>query len=230
MYCEHCGSLISEDDKFCKSCGKEIIGGEDKNKTIVNSTINRIGYSDKINDPMFKKYLKNNNRWSAIFSLVLAIIAFIGFTLAGENNWDNLENPESMYIGLGVGAMFLLIALFQIIGRKRNPTWDGTVVDKTRSYEKKRNNSDDGPKYDEYLLYKVKIKRESGKDYTISVRDDDTSYNYYEVGDKVRHHGGLNSLEKYDKTGDKIIFCNACASLCNYEDDYCFRCKCPLLK
>ncbi len=43
-------------------------------------------------------------------------------------------------------------------------------------------------------------------------------------------HAGLKSLEKYDKTGDKFIPCNACGTLCDISDEICFRCKCPLLK
>ncbi len=62
------------------------------------------------------------------------------------------------------------------------------------------------------------------------VEDDDTLYNYYRIGDRVRHHAGLNSYEKYDKTRDSIIFCAACATLCDIGDDVCYRCKCPLLK
>ena len=52
----------------------------------------------------------------------------------------------------------------------------------------------------------------------------------YQIGDRVRYHGGINSYEKYDKTGDKIIPCNACGTLCDIHEDYCYRCKCPLLK
>jgi len=29
--------------------------------------------------------------------------------------------------------------------------------------------------------------------------NDDTLYKYFQIGDRVRHHGGLNSFEKYDK-------------------------------
>ncbi len=29
---------------------------------------------------------------------------------------------------------------------------------------------------------------------------------------------------------DGIIFCNACATLCQISDHVCLRCKCPLLK
>jgi len=64
----------------------------------------------------------------------------------------------------------------------------------------------------------------------LTAEDDDTVYNYYQTGDRVRHHGGLNSFEKYDKSQDDIVFCNACASLNDINDEYCFRCNCPLLK
>ncbi len=40
----------------------------------LNSSCTRIGYSKKINDPAFAKYLKNTNRWSGIFSIGLALI------------------------------------------------------------------------------------------------------------------------------------------------------------
>ncbi len=39
----------------------------------------RVGYSEKIHDPAFQKYLKNTNRWSSIFAGGLAVIAVVGF-------------------------------------------------------------------------------------------------------------------------------------------------------
>lgn len=89
-----------------------------------------MGYSSKINDPAFKKYLNNTRCWSFMFSIILAFIAVVGFYIYGEIS-DEMYNPEALYIGLGIGAMFLLIALFGIVGRKRTKTWDGVVVNKT---------------------------------------------------------------------------------------------------
>ena len=229
MHCRYCGALITEEDIFCNTCGKEKFNIENSNK--IQAPIKRIGYSDKINDPRFEKYVKNSNKAASIFSIALAIIAIVGFTIAGERNLDNLSNPQSMYIGFGIGGMFLVIALLQVMGRKRNYTWDGIVEDKTITKQKTRNKAEDSSnRYDEYLLYEIKIRSDSGKKYITSARDDATQYNYYEIGDKVRHHGGINSYEKYDKTGDTIVFCNACATLCDIDEDECFRCKCPLLK
>lgn len=198
-----------------------------------------VGYSEKINDPAFEKYIKNSNRWSFSFALIIAAIAIAGFFIYGEIS-SEMDNPQALFIGMGIGGMFTAIAALQIIRRKGSKTWDGEVVD--RKAEKKRRKryttahiDEDGRRHEDYvwedyILYTVFIRDDNGKIHTIRTEDDDTVYNYYRVGDRVRHHGGLNSYEKYDKSGDNIIFCNACATLCDINDEICYCCKCPLLK
>jgi hypothetical protein len=188
-----------------------------------------IGYSPLINDPAFARYMKNTKIWSLAFAAVLAVIAIVGFYIYGETS-SEMDNPEALYIGFGIGGMFLVIALFQTLGRARSTTWDGVVVDKKSEKKRRKRKSGDNKYWESYQLYTIGIKMDSGKMYYLRNEDDDTVYNYYKIGDKVRHHKGLNSLEKYDKTGDIIIFCNACASLNDIKDDKCFRCACPLLK
>ena len=237
MYCNNCGNKVNEDKNFCRFCGEKI--HEDISEhldsaanTAANTAANaakRVGYSNCINDPAFSKYIKNTNRWSGIFSLILAVAAVIGFYIAGETS-SEMDNPESLYIGFGIGGMFLLIALFQIIGRKKGKDWDGVVVDKRVLKKQSRQSSGDDDYWVDYKEYVVIIRGDDRKKHKITVKDNDTVYNYYQIGDKLRHHGRLNTYEKYDKSRDTIIFCNACASLNNIEDDYCFRCKCPLLK
>jgi hypothetical protein len=184
-----------------------------------------IGYSDKIDDPAFARYIYNANRWSFLFAVILAAAAVAGFYIYGETSRE-MANPEAFYIGLGIGGMFLAIAAWQIIGRQRSKTWDGVVVDKKIGREKSRRSDED----DWRTSYTVVIRSDGGETHTIGGEDDDTLYNYYRIGDRVRHHKGLNSFEKYDKSQDTVIFCNACASLNDIRDDRCFRCKCPLLK
>ena len=115
----------------------------------------------------------------------------------------------------------------QIVGRNKSTTWDGKIVDK--KIENKRRRSKDDESWIDYTRYTVCIRSDKGKIHTTSAEDDDTKYNYYKIGDRVRHHKGLNTYEKEDKSGDTIIFCNACASLNDIHEQYCFRCKCPLL-
>lgn len=194
--------------------------------------VTKIGYSERIKDPAFARYLKNTNRWSSIFSLVLALAAIVGFYIYGETS-SEMDNPQALFIGLGIASMFILIAVYSIIARKRSKTWDGIVVDKSIKEKNRQQSTGSGDKdyYTKYYTeYTVSIRDDRGKTHHIAAEDDDTQYNYYQIGDKLRHHAGLNSYEKYDKSEDRIIFCNACATLCDIEEDICPRCKCPLLK
>jgi uncharacterized CHY-type Zn-finger protein len=188
----------------------------------------KVGYSQKIRDPAFKKYLRHSAYWSFIFAGMLAVASIAGFALYGAYSAE-MDNPEAVLIGLGIGCMFLMIAALQTVGRGMSRTWDGVVADKYIKSEQKKIKYSDS-RYKQYLEFTVVIKSQSGKCVNLTVEDDDTLYNYYQIGDRVRHHKGLNSFEKYDKTNDDIIFCGACASLNNIEDDRCFRCGCPLLK
>ena len=188
------------------------------------------GYSDRINDPAFDKYVADTARYAKIFSFIIAIAAIVGFFLYGQLSND-MDNPEALYIGLGIGGMFIVIALITNRSRKGAVTWDGTVVDKKVEKKTRRRNATDMDYHArEYLLYTVIIESERGKRHEITSENDDTLYNYYQAGERVRYHGKLRTFEKYDKSKDNIIFCNACASLNEITDERCFRCNCPLLK
>jgi hypothetical protein len=64
----------------------------------------------------------------------------VGFYIYGETSSD-MENPQALFIGLGIGGMFLVIALFQSIGRNKGTTWDGMVVDKKIENKKRKRKS-----------------------------------------------------------------------------------------
>lgn len=247
-FCGVCGERVAGEDKAVsepaggrgsgggESGVRATGGGETESRTAESQatggrgTGGRVGYSDRISDPAFARYIKNTNRWAGIFSIIIAVAAVVGFFIAGEMGVEDMENPQSLFIGMGIGGMFLLIGLFTILGRKRTRTWDGVVVDKKIKKKRRTQGSGDDAYTVQYLEYTVFVQENGGKKQSITVDDDDTVYKYYKVGDRVRHHAGLNSYEKYDKSEEDIIFCNACATLCDINDDYCWRCKCPLLK
>lgn len=227
MRCPNCGVDSDKSVSFCINCGGAMPQAEEKEKPARKKLI---GYSPRINDPAFAQYLKNTKRWSLMFASILALAAIAGFFIYGETS-SEMDNPQALFIGLGIGGMFLVIALLQISGRNRSTTWDGVVVDKqVENKRRKRHSGNKDYYWQQYTVFTVSFKKDNGKIYTTRTEDDDTVYNYFQIGDKVRHHGGLNSLEKYDKSNDDIIFCAACASLNDINDDYCSRCKCPLLK
>ena len=103
MYCPHCGAALSESASFCRACGGEQIRQDIAAPAYTNRHL--AGFSPKISDPAFSKYVKNANRWAAIFSIILAIAAVIGFYIAGEIG-SEMDNPQSLYIGFGIGGMF----------------------------------------------------------------------------------------------------------------------------
>lgn len=231
MLCPNCGADSEKNIKFCTACGSALpVSAETPtNEAGSAENSNLIGFSDRITDPAFARYMRNTKVWSFTFSAILAFIAMVGFYIYGETS-SEMDNPEALYIGMGIGGMFLLIAVFQTIGRSRSKNWDGVVIDKKIEKQRRQRKSGNDEYWEKYNLYTVVFKTNRGKVLEQSVEDDDTRYNYYQIGDKVRHHKGLNSIEKYDKSGDSIIFCSACASLNDINDDKCFRCSCPLLK
>lgn len=104
------------------------------------------------------------------------------------------------------------------------------MIDKKVKKKTENQGSGDDTYYSSYLEYSIKIKGDHGKKKILKWKNNTTIYDYYEVGDQVRYHGQLKSFEKYDKSKDEIIFCKACFTKCNIVDEFCSRCKCPLLK
>lgn len=186
-----------------------------------------MSYSNKIHDRSFDKYLQNTKNWKFQFSLIIAAIAIGGFYSYGVFS-DEMDNPEALQIGLGIGLMFILIGFFSGKSKSNSHTWDGVVIDK--KIKKTTKDIGNGGRKAERYIFTVFIKSENGKVHEIRSENDETVYDYYKIGDKVRHHGKLNSYEKFDKSGDTIIFCNACAFLHDINENVCLNCGCPLLK
>lgn len=66
-----------------------------------------------------------------------------------------MDNPEALFIGLGIGGMFIAIAVIQIIKRKSSKTWDGEVVDKKTEKKKRKRYTNrytdgDGNQHEDY--------------------------------------------------------------------------------
>jgi hypothetical protein len=176
-----------------------------------------MAYSLKIHDPLFDTYLKNTKNYRYQFAFALALIAVVGFYLYGEFS-DEMDNPEARNIGFVIGGMFLLIGLFSVFSLKKEADWDGEIVEKKIVNEK--NNT--------YFI--VCIEGGNNKYHEIKSENDATLYDYYKIGEKVRYHGKLKTFEKFDKSNDTIIFCNACAFMHDISEHVCRNCGCPLLK
>jgi len=225
MYCTHCGAALSENSRFCSGCGVQTTSVPDSHPYAGGG---RIGFSSKIYDPSFAKYIKDTSRWSVIFSYVVAVAAVVIAFIYGEVG-SEVENPEALLIGLGLGGMFLIIGLFTRMASRRSKTWDGVVVNKTSQVKEKYRSGgvqQEGVNYTEYVVH---IQDGQGKIHRCAIADDAALYNYFQVGDHVRHHAGLDGFEKYDKSRDSIIFCTVCNKANDINTDNCYWCKLPLL-
>lgn len=189
-----------------------------------------MAYSTKINDPKFDKYLSYQARSLRIIGVILALIAFFGFVIYSRVSYE-MDEETGLLVGSVIGGMFLLIGLYH--GRNRNKKgkdWDGVVIAKNTTTERYKEYVDDSYQMRTRLKYNVIFQDiQTGEKYTYSYGQPH-KYEYFNIGDEVRHHGKLNSLEKFDKSKDKIIFCNACNYPNEIERDTCVMCKCPLLK
>ena len=236
MLCPNCGAGSDKSVKFCTNCGSPMSQTAENQPDHETPTEQRegnqklIGFSERIHDPAFASYQRQATAWSFIFAGILAVVVIVGFFIYGQTS-SEMDNPQALFIGLGIGGMFLTIALLSTISRAMVKQWDGVVIDKKIEKKTRRQKDSNGQYYTErYTLYTVVFKTDQGKIEKRSREDDDLVYNYFEIGDRVRHHKGLGTLEKYDKSKDSIIFCNACSTLNDINDDKCYRCSCPLLK
>lgn len=238
MYCMNCGQYLSDDSKFCTFCGSSASGpasnkkasqnqGSFKNQPFSSGQVSkspRIGFSNKINDPRFKKYKKQRNIWAGVFGLFLAVLAPVGFYIYGEVS-SEINNPEAIYIGLILSVMFILISILTIFNQTYlKKSWEGVVIDKKEKWEMGGSEEADTKKYT------IVIRKDSGKKYKDVYYDNPLVYNYLNIGDKIKRHKGFDGYEKYNKTNDTYILCIACLRKNDINNDVCRLCKCPLLK
>lgn len=213
FFCPQCGTRLSG-KKACSKCGFDIHNENAYGDTTALGA-GGVGWSDKIDDPRFAGYQSNKRKYVGLFTilLVFAIIAFLLFT--GDLRLDG----EGLIVMIVISAMFILIALYAMLGTKRKgKEWTGKVVDK---------HLEDGAHLKSHLI----IQLENGSKQTF-IFEDRIHYDYYEIGDVVRQHNkpNLKTLEKYDKRKDEVLFCPSCGYLCDARDHFCQACGSPLLK
>lgn len=201
FFCARCGEKLNKSGN-CDSCGFDGLWPDD----VPAVGAAGVGWSEKINDPRIKNYRRNTLLYAFVFMFVVAAGIFSYMLATGDIRWDK---EGKTVVGV-VGAIFFLCALTAI---PRGASWEAVVTDKdgrtgviTAETTKKR---------------RVKLRCSPGG----------PVFGYYNVGDRLRRHSRpVACVEKYDKSRDAILFCPACASMCDARNTYCPRCGCPLLK
>lgn len=121
MLCQKCKAELKDGSGFCSQCGTPVSSSE-PSATIGAREL--IGFSQKISDPAFASYRKKSIAWSVIFSLILFIIAAVGFPIYGNMSGE-IDWPNSLFYGFGIGGMFVVIALLQTLKKRigQNMGW-----------------------------------------------------------------------------------------------------------
>ncbi|MGI5851221.1 MAG: zinc-ribbon domain-containing protein [Caldicoprobacterales bacterium] len=208
MFCRNCGDKLKEGAAFCSKCGTKAISFAPQENVDMQS-MDLIGFSDRYKSPEILGAAEKNRKSSIGCIWILVLVPLIGFPIAGLL-MDDFPFGESVVIGIGIALIMLIFNLFAL-RRTKQPMWEGTIVNK---YSKERNEHRGGEddNYRTYTEYTTVVNTDAGKKKTIVEKDSQRHmYDYLAVGDRVRYHPKFGTYEKYDKSKDRIIYCNVCS-------------------
>jgi hypothetical protein len=229
-YCTSCGAQTENDALYCTSCGQQTR----KANTIEQNSFERfsdsglVGFSDKYNNPEIIEAANKKRKESKGcmgMSVVVPILIFLlfGFFI------DEVPMVDAIVIGTLISLAMLVINIVGI-ARAKKPMWEGVVVNKKNSI-KTRTNKRDSTDEKRYQEFEIEIRTDSGKMKRIVERDNvNDMYLYLNIGDRVRYHPQFGTYEKYDKSKDKIIYCNVCSVMNKIKKDRCSNCNNLLFK
>ena len=232
--CAACGAAIPDGAEFCINCGKAANRATPAMPTQAASfappqdDAGLIGFSDKCNSPEILAAAQKNKKFSIGCMWILVFVPLIGFPVAGLL-MDDFPFGESLVIGVGIALVMLVVNLLAL-RRTKQPMWEGVVVNKY-SKEKSEHRGGQEDNYRTYTEYTTIINTDAGKKKTIVEKDSGRHmYDYLSVGDRVRFHPRFGTYEKYDKSKDRIIYCNVCSMMNPIQNDRCKRCNNLLFK
>jgi len=230
MFCQNCGKKQNDDAKFCENCGTATGGGAPAQPSL--NTQQLVGFSQKINDPVFEKLRKKNFRRSMkhgciFFPILLLLFQIIPFFS------DDFSRPRALLIGCIVGGFGLVWTLLAGMFRAAAKNWDGEVVDK-KIIEDRSEDRNGHVSHDYYHTLYFRLanggkKKMRQRFSTGDPRNWDMMV-YLNVGDKVRYHGKLDYFEKYDKSRDTEVPCANCKKYIDLRLDHCPACQVPVVK
>lgn len=236
MFCTNCGEALVKDAVFCTNCGTRILNaGADRDGQAMPAPESgfpnfpvRAGFSGYCNHPEILEAARKNRKTGIGCLWVLTLVPLIGFPVAGLLVED-LPFTEAVVIGVGIALVMFIVNLFAL-RRASRPMWEGVVEDKTRKERSERRSSEDSND-STYIEYTTVIRTQDGKKKTIVEKDSGNHmYDYLSVGDRVRYHPAFGTYEKYDKSKDRIIYCNVCSMMNPIKNDRCKRCDNLLFK
>jgi len=234
--CTACGAKLPDGVEFCIACGKAVNLETPEPMELSQaafsappqSSVGLVGFSDRYGCPEILAAAQKNKKSSIGCMWILVFVPLIGFPIAGLL-MDDFPFGESLVIGVGIALVMLVINLLAL-RKTKQPMWEGVVVNKySKKKSEHRGGEDDN--YRTYTEYTTIINTDAGKKKTIVEKDSGRDmYDYLSVGDRVRFHPRFGTYEKYDKSKDRIIYCNVCSMMNPIQNDRCKRCNNLLFK
>ena len=234
--CTACGMELPDGAEFCIGCGKAVSRAASETVTPIQAAHSAppqggaglVGFSDRCNSPEILVAAQKNKKFSIGCMWILVFVPLIGFPVAGLL-MDDFPFGESLVIGVGIALIMLVVNLLAL-RKTKQPIWEGVVVNKY-SKEKSEHRGGEEDNYRTYTEYTTVINTDAGKKKTIVEKDSGRHmYDYLSVGDRVRFHPRFGTYEKYDKSKDRIIYCNVCSMMNPIQNDRCKRCNNLLFK
>ena len=234
--CTACGAKLPEGAEFCIGCGAAVnpavpepmTPSPEAASSPTQSGAGLVGFSDRYNCPEILAAAQKNKKFSIGCMWILVFVPLIGFPVAGLL-MDDFPFGESIIIGMGIALVMLVFNLLAL-RRTKQPMWEGVVVNKY-SKEKSEHRGGEDDNYRTYTEYTTIINTDADKKKTIVEKDSGRHmYDYLSVGDRVRFHPKFGTYEKYDKSKDRIIYCNVCSMMNPIQNDRCKRCNNLLFK
>jgi len=234
--CTACGMELPDGAEFCIGCGKAVSRAASETVTPIQAAHSAppqggaglVGFSDRCNSPEILVAAQKNKKFSIGCMWILVFVPLIGFPVAGLL-MDDFPFGESLVIGVGIALIMLVVNLLAL-RKTKQPIWEGVVINKY-SKEKSEHRGGEEDNYRTYTEYTTVINTDAGKKKTIVEKDSGRHmYDYLSVGDRVRFHPRFGTYEKYDKSKDRIIYCNVCSMMNPIQNDRCKRCNNLLFK
>lgn len=220
-----CGAATNSKNVHPASVGSSDIQERDN----IRSS-NLVGFSDRCNNPEILATAKSNRKSSIGCMWILVFVPLMGFPIAGLI-MEDFPLGEAVVIGFSIAFIMLIVNLYGL-RRSKQPMWEGVVTNKiSKERHHHHRTSDEPDSYTTYTEYTTVIRTNMGKEKKIIERDSQRDmYDYLDVGDRVRYHPTFGTYEKYDKSKDRIIYCNICRMMNPIGNDRCKRCNNLLFK
>jgi len=230
--CTACGARLPDGAEFCIGCGTAVNLAAPEptqpGRVIASAPpqggAGLIGFSERYREPEILEAARKNKKFAVGCLWFLVLLPLLGMPVAGLLV-DDLPLGEAVIIGGGIALVMLIFNLI-VLRRSRQPMWEGVVVNK---YKKEKYEHRDSS--ETYTEFTVVIRTDAGKKKTIVEKNSGRHmYDYLSAGDRVRYHPRFGTYEKYDKSKDRIIYCNVCSMMNVIQNDRCKRCNNLLFK